>query len=121
MIPADVAPIVLPAGPAGDLACEVVWPEEARLCLTTLGGSPRSASVRATRALTAFRFPRQPFTKLLADGNLAAYKLVYQISLVLVSRQRRTTSRLAELMGAPDESRLRDALIPIVDQSAVAE
>lgn len=89
--------------------------------MAILDGSPRSASVRATRALTAFRFPRQQFSKLLADGNLAAYKLVYQISLVLVSRQRRTTHRLVELLAATDQEGLVDGLTPIVDQSSVAE
>ena len=89
--------------------------------MAILDGSPRSASVRATRALTVFRFPRQPFTKLLADGNLAAYKLVYQISLVLVSRQRRTTHRLVELLAATNQEGVVDGLTPIVDQSSVAE
>lgn len=89
--------------------------------MAILDGSPRSASVRATRALTVFRFPRPLFSQLLADGNLAAYKLVYQISLVLVSRQRRTTHRLVELLAATDSERLVDGLMPIVDQSSVAE
>lgn len=89
--------------------------------MAILDGSPRSAAVRVTRPLTAFRFPRQQFAKLLADGNIAAYKLVYQIALVLVSRQRRTTHRLAELMGVTEEAGLREGLAPIVDQSSVAE
>lgn len=89
--------------------------------MAILDGSPRSASVRATRPTTVFRFPRQQFSRLLAEGNLSAYKLVYQIALVLVSRQRRTTSRLVDLMGAGDAGRLRDGLAPLVDQSSVAE
>ncbi len=88
--------------------------------MAILDGSPRSASVRATRDLTVFRFPRQRFTQLLDEGNIAAYKLVYQISLVLVSRQRRTTSRLVELMAASGQE-LKEGLTPLVDQSAVAE
>lgn len=88
--------------------------------MAILDGSPRSASVRSTRPITMFRFPRLQFTKLLDAGNLAAFKLVYQMALVLVSRQRRTTSRLVELMEQPVE-RIRDELAPIVDQSSVAE
>ena len=89
--------------------------------MAILDGSPRSASVRATKPLTVFRFPRQRFTQLLDEGTLAAYKLVYQMALVLVSRQRRTTSRLVELMATDKPQQLREGLTPIVDQSSVAE
>ncbi len=89
--------------------------------MAILDGSPRSATVRAASDLTVLRFPRRAFGRLLEEGNIAAYKLVYQISLVLVSRQRRTTSRLADLLLAPDPAALRDALTPLVDQSSVAE
>jgi CRP-like cAMP-binding protein len=89
--------------------------------MAILDGSPRSASVRATRSVVALRFPRTSFTRLLAEGNLGAYKLVHQIALVLVSRQRRTTSRLVELLAAADQGHLLDQLGPIVDRSAVAE
>ena len=88
--------------------------------MAILDGSPRSASVRATQPGTAFRFPRQPFAKLLEDGNLAAYKLVHQMALGLVSRQRRTTSRLVELMRA-SAAGVKDRIAPLVDQSTVAE
>ena len=54
------------------------------------------------------------------ENNLAAFKLVHQMALVLVSRQRRTTSRLVELMRAA-ESGLKDRIAPLVDQSSVAE
>ena len=53
--------------------------------------------------------------------TLAAYKLVHQIALVLVSRQRRTTSRLVEILDAGDAGSMRDGLAPIVEQSSVAE
>ncbi len=89
--------------------------------MAILDGSPRSASVRATTAITVMRFPRSEFTKLLLRDTLAAYKLVHQIALVLVSRQRRTTSRLVELLGADDPRRMREGLTPIVQQSSVAE
>lgn len=89
--------------------------------MAILDGSPRSASVRATQPVTALRFPRASFTRLLTDGNLGAYKLVHQIALVLVSRQRRTTSRLVEALAAADQAQLADIIAPIVDRSAVAE
>ncbi|MCB9685669.1 MAG: cyclic nucleotide-binding domain-containing protein [Alphaproteobacteria bacterium] len=88
--------------------------------MAILDGSPRSASVRATRDSVVFRFARTQFSALLASGNLSAYKLVHQMALVLVSRQRRTTHRLAELLGAVDTG-LRERLGPLMDQSSVAE
>lgn len=89
--------------------------------MAILDGSPRSASVRSTCPTTVFRFPRASFARMLSDGNLAAYKLVYQIALVLVSRQRRTTSRLVEALTGVEEEHLLHALLPLVDQSSVAE
>ncbi len=89
--------------------------------MAILDGSPRSASVRARGALTVLRFSRKDFTSLLRNDTLAAYKLVHQIALVLVSRQRRTTSRLVEILDAGDAGRMRDGLAPIVEQSSVAE
>lgn len=89
--------------------------------MAILDGSPRSASVRATSKTLAFRFPRAAFSRLLAEGNLAAYKLVHQMAMVLASRQRRTTSRLVELLAQEKEGSLAEALEPLVYQSSVAE
>jgi CRP/FNR family cyclic AMP-dependent transcriptional regulator len=89
--------------------------------MAILDGSPRSASVRTVSKTLAFRFPRSNFGRLLDDGNLAAYKLVHQMALVLVSRQRRTTSHLVELMSRGTDEQLRGLLAPLVDQSSVAE
>jgi CRP-like cAMP-binding protein len=89
--------------------------------MAILDGSRRSASVRTTRPTTALKFPRAGFARLLAAGNLGAYKLVHQMALLLVSRQRRTTHRLAELMGLVSEGDVRDGLLPLLDQSSVAE
>jgi len=89
--------------------------------MAILDGSPRSAAGRATQPGTRRRVPRSSFPRLLAEGNLGAYKLVHQIALVLVSRQRRTTSRLVELLAVADQEKLADLLGPLVDRSAVAE
>ena len=89
--------------------------------MAILDGSPRSAGVRATGPATAFRFPRAEFNELLAASTLAAYKLVHQMALVLVGRQRKTTSRLVQLLREEDRERLAGGIKPIVDQSSVAE
>jgi CRP-like cAMP-binding protein len=88
--------------------------------MAVLDGSARSASVRALGDVTAFRFPRVAFDELVQSGNLSVYKLIYQMALVLVARQRDTTTRLAELVAVGSAS-LRDELAPIVGASVVAE
>lgn len=89
--------------------------------MAILDGSPRSASVRTLQDTVAFRFPRMGFNELLRAGNLAAYKLVHQMALVLVARQRQTTARLVHLLGAEDAAVMRGGIEPIVDTSSVAE
>ncbi len=85
--------------------------------IAILDGSPRSASVRVVTEGTAFRFPRVAFSELLADGNLAAFKLVHGIALVLAARQRATTTRLVEVLGGGEDGPLAE----LVDESAVRE
>lgn len=89
--------------------------------MAILDGSPRSASVRAVGPVSAFRVPRVEFDELLAKGTLAAYKLIHQIALVLVSRQRQTTTRLVELLHEDSPAVVRQGLRPIVSRSTVAE
>lgn len=89
--------------------------------MAILDGSPRSATVRASSECTAFRFPRSEFTKLLDANNLAAYKLIYQMALVLVSRQRQTTSRLVHVLRSGDQAEMRQGITPIVEESSRTE
>jgi CRP/FNR family cyclic AMP-dependent transcriptional regulator len=88
--------------------------------MAILDGSPRFASVRALNDGAVFRFPRLDFNALLEDQNLAAYKLIHRIALVLVARQRETTQRLAELL-VQAEVDVRPELAPILSRSAVTE
>jgi CRP-like cAMP-binding protein len=89
--------------------------------MAILDGSTRSASVRVLSDATAFRFPRLEFNELLQNGNLSAYKLIYQIALVLVARQRETTARLSDMMHEERNAEVRGELAPIVGRSAVTE
>lgn len=94
----------------------------ARTCfgeMAILDGSPRSASVRAKSDATVFKFPRADFALLLAEENLAAYKLVHQMALVLVARQRDTTTRLVSLMK--QHQNVQPTVQPIVTESSVTE
>ncbi|MCB9669346.1 MAG: cyclic nucleotide-binding domain-containing protein [Alphaproteobacteria bacterium] len=113
---------VLKAGRGGsDRRVTTLGPRACFGEMAILDGSPRSATVRTTRPTTAFRFPRMEFNGLLSAGTLAAYKLVYQIALVLVARQRSTTRSLVELMAEDDATLVRQGLAPLVEQSAVTE
>ncbi|HNC97902.1 MAG TPA: cyclic nucleotide-binding domain-containing protein, partial [Myxococcota bacterium] len=61
--------------------------------------SPRSATVIAQGDVTLFRFPRRDYESLLKQGNLAAYKLVYEIAKVLSQRVRGVTQQLTEALS----------------------
>lgn len=89
--------------------------------MSILDGSPRSASVRAIKASTVFKFPRADFLDLLDDGNLAAFKLVYHMARQLAIRQRQTTARLNDLLREHEDQRVHDELSPIVEVSSTAE
>ncbi|MGC6491573.1 MAG: cyclic nucleotide-binding domain-containing protein [Myxococcota bacterium] len=96
----------------------------ARSCfgeMAILDGSPRSATVRALTDCMTFRFPRDGFMSLLESDTLAAYKLVYQMALVLVARQRQTTTRLLGVLEGSTDAEVRDGLTPIVEEFSLTE
>ena len=71
--------------------------------MAILDGSERSAAVRAVEEVTLFRFPRLPFTQLLEEDNVGAFKLVHGMARVLCQRQRRLTLQLSDLMEEIEE------------------
>lgn len=89
--------------------------------MAILDHSARSASVVALTACTVFRFPRGEFEELLADGNLAAYKLIYEMAKVLAARQRRVTQDLTDALGAREAEPLRSASMGVVQGQSVSE
>lgn len=89
--------------------------------MSILDGSSRSASIRSVSDATAFQFPRGEFEEMLHEPNLAAFKLVHQMALILAARQRETTARLADLLT---RDRLADVLRgvePIIGVQAITE
>ncbi len=95
--------------------------------MAILDHSPRSATVLARGEATVFRFPRKDFEHLLHAGNLAAYKLVYEIAKVLCGRARSTAQKLSEALadrGAVDRGgadRLHCTSVTVVDGLSVSE
>jgi CRP-like cAMP-binding protein len=96
----------------------------ARSCfgeMAVLDGSPRSATVRAADEATVFRFPRTAFHDLLRQGNLAAYKLVFEMAKVLAARQRATTRTLSSVIGHAEAAPVQHRIAPIVEASSLTE
>jgi len=91
--------------------------------MAVLDGSPRSASVTARGEATVFRFPRFEFEGLLAEDNLAAYRLIHEMAKVLCQRQRRLTAQISDLIAQCDASAksLRTELGPLVDAHKLSE
>ena len=90
--------------------------------MAILDHSPRSATVVARGDTTVFRFPRADFEELLADGNLSAYKLIYEMAKVLALRARNTTQKLADaLADRDDHTRVRDASVKGVQGHSISE
>ena len=56
--------------------------------MAVLDGDTRSAKAKATTAGTLFRVPKSSFNRLLREGDLAAYKLVHRMALLLAARIR---------------------------------
>ena len=82
--------------------------------MAILDGFSRSAGVRTQMGVTVFRFPREAFNGLRDQENLAAYKLIHQISLVLVARQRDATKRLAAMNTKALATEVADVVESIV-------
>jgi len=89
--------------------------------ISILDDSPRSATIQAETDAVAFRVPRDAFCELIDDNQLVAYKLLHQMAILLAIRQRGTTARLSELLGATDLADVHEGIRSIVGESSVRE
>lgn len=90
--------------------------------MALIDGSPRSATVRSVGDGTLFRFPKGAFDTLLAEGNLAAFKLVMEMAKVLCARQRRLTQQISHLMAtSPGTEEMREHFMPVIEEHTVSE
>jgi CRP/FNR family cyclic AMP-dependent transcriptional regulator len=89
--------------------------------MAILDHSPRSASVVAQEEVTVFRFPRKDFEALLEEGNLAAYKLVYEMAKVLCARARSTTQQLTDALSDKTHDRLHKTSVDVVQGHSISE
>ena len=89
--------------------------------ISILDGSPRSATIQAETDAVAFRIPRDAFSALIDSKHLVAYKLLHQMAILLATRQRGTTARLSELLGATSLADVHEGIKGIVGESSVRE
>jgi len=89
--------------------------------ISILDGSPRSATIQAETDAVVFRIPRDAFSELIDDKHLVAYKLLHQTAILLATRQRGTTARLSELLGATSLADVHEGIKGIVGASSVRE
>jgi CRP-like cAMP-binding protein len=89
--------------------------------MAILDHSPRSATITAIGDTTVFRFPRKDFERLLKDGNLAAYKLIYEMAKVLCVRARNTTQQLTEALAQTSHERLHRTSVSVVEGQSLSE
>lgn len=92
--------------------------------MAVLDGSERSANILAEGDATVFKFRREAFQELLAQGSLAAYKLVYAMARVLCVRQRTITQQLTDVIeeeGEVVQDDLRNQLQSLVEEYKVSE
>ena len=71
--------------------------------MAILDATPRSATIIAKENCIVFRFPRRKFERLLEEGKLGAYKLVYGMACTLARRQRQLNVQIAELTREIEE------------------
>lgn len=110
-----------PFGPPRTVA--VLGPRSCFGEMAVLDGSERSAGVRVRGDATLFRFPRDAFGRLVDEGNVGAYKLVFAMARVLSQRLRGLTQQLSDAMtdGTVGDRGLRTSLGPLLDSFTVSE
>ena len=89
--------------------------------MAILDHSPRSATVVSRGETTVFRFPRKDFEALRAEGNLAAYKLVYEMAKVLCARARSITQQLSDALSDNAPDRLHRTSVNVVQGHSISE
>ena len=107
--------------PHGENTIATLGPRDCFGEMSILDGLPRSAMVRAAEDSVAFRIPRSTFDKLLDNGELIAYKLLYHMAILLAQRQRTTTETLSRLLEDTSVAAIHAGIKQIVGEASVKE
>lgn len=96
--------VVFGAGtPASEIVLAELKPHEHFGEMSFFEGAPHSASVRATTAVKLLRIERTDYDLLIKDGNLAAYKLAFNMVGKLAERLRRMDKWVTDLVDKQPE------------------
>lgn len=96
--------VVFGAGtPPSEIVLAELKPHEHFGEMSFFEGAPHSASVRATTAVKLLRIERTDYDLLIKDGNLAAYKLAFNMVGKLAERLRRMDQWVTDLMEKQPE------------------
>jgi len=112
---------VLKHGATGEKKITELGPQACFGEISILDGSPRSATIRASKDSVVLRIPRDAFGDLLDDDHLVAYKLLYQMAILLAERQRTTTLRLSELLQTSELTEVHEGIMALVGESSIRE
>ena len=112
---------VLKQGATGEKKIAELGPQACFGEISILDGSPRSATIRVAEDSVVLRVPRKTFTELIDSNHLVAYKLLHQMAILLAERQRSTTLRLSELLGATEITEVQNGIRRIVGEASVRE
>lgn len=91
--------------PHGDLVLAELGPHEHFGEMSFFEGAPHSASVRSTTPVKLLRIERGDYDLLIKDGNLAAYKLAFNMVSKLAERLRRMDQWVTDLVGKQTEAK----------------
>lgn len=72
--------------------------------MSLMSGLDRSCNGIAETAVKLYRIRREDFVELLDSGNLAAYKVIYNLAQVMSGRLRSVDEKLVNLLNQQDES-----------------
>lgn len=98
--------VVFGSGPgSSEIVLAELQPHEHFGEMSFFEGAPHSASVRATTAVKLLRIERTDYDLLIKDGNLAAYKLAFNMVGKLAERLRRMDQWVTDLVGKEPEQK----------------
>ncbi len=108
---------VLKHSESGEKTIRILGPRSGFGEISVLDALPRSATVRATTDTTVLSFPRDKFNDMLDKDHPIACKLVKQLALMIVSRQRANTETLSKLLQTTELADVHERIKGMVGDS----
>ncbi len=109
---------VLKRSASGEQMIRTLGPRSGFGEIAVLDNMPRSATIRAAKETTVLSFPRDKFNDMLAKDHPIACKLVKQLALMIVNRQRENTETLSSLLQTTELGDVHERIKGIVGESS---